>query len=197
MSVAQTLADNEAVLKVDLLAVEMERKWGIGRLRLLVSPVLRAKFDSQRVKFNEALRSSSDVLRVESQRMVNAYRALDKAAEANGASTRPEVWEIGLDGHLFGICRTDEDVQRAVANIKDGMSRTYWSLEEVARLLVAHTEANAFKGMAPGAYLERMRLTLYPEGDPVKVISEAELDDSDKLDSINWGGYPKADNHGF
>ncbi len=196
MSVAQTLADNEAVLKVDLLAVEMERKWGVGRLRLLVNPELRAKFDSQRVKFNDSLRSSSAVLRVEAQRMVNAYRALDKAAGESGASTRPDVWEIALDGYLFGICRTDEDVQRAVANIRDGMPRTYWSLEEIARLLIAHTEANAIKQMAPGAHLERMRLTLYPEGDPVKAISESDLDDSDKLDSINWGGAPKVNDHG-
>jgi len=32
---------------VDALAVEMERRWGVGRLRLIVDDELRGKFDRQ------------------------------------------------------------------------------------------------------------------------------------------------------
>jgi hypothetical protein len=40
---------------VDALAAEMERKWGCDRLRLLVSPDLREKFDRQRYFLNQAI----------------------------------------------------------------------------------------------------------------------------------------------
>jgi hypothetical protein len=33
---------------LDQIAADMERKWGVGRLRLIVSDFLRAKFDEQK-----------------------------------------------------------------------------------------------------------------------------------------------------
>ena len=40
---------------VDEVAVAMERKWGVDRLRRLVSDDLRERFDRQARKWNEAL----------------------------------------------------------------------------------------------------------------------------------------------
>ena len=40
---------------VDEVAVAMERKWGVDRLRRLVSDDLREQFDRQARKWNEAL----------------------------------------------------------------------------------------------------------------------------------------------
>ena len=39
----------------DKVAVEMEKKWGCDRLRLLVSTEMREKFDRQRYLFNSAV----------------------------------------------------------------------------------------------------------------------------------------------
>jgi hypothetical protein len=39
----------------DAVAIEMERKWGCDRLRLLVSTELREKFDRQRFLLNQAI----------------------------------------------------------------------------------------------------------------------------------------------
>ena len=39
----------------DKVAVEMEKKWGCDRLRLLVDTELREKFDRQRYLFNAAV----------------------------------------------------------------------------------------------------------------------------------------------
>ena len=47
---ATWLAGRAALDEADALAIELERKWGCGRLRLLVSPELRVRFDSQRWK---------------------------------------------------------------------------------------------------------------------------------------------------
>ena len=43
------LAGQEAIDDVHMVAVDMERKWGRGRLRLLVDADLREKFDRHRV----------------------------------------------------------------------------------------------------------------------------------------------------
>ena len=40
---------------VDHCVRELDRKWGIGRLRLFVDDTLRARFDQQRQLFNAAL----------------------------------------------------------------------------------------------------------------------------------------------
>jgi len=39
------------------VAVAMERKWGVGRLRLIVSDFLRAKFDEQKDRLDAAIQS--------------------------------------------------------------------------------------------------------------------------------------------
>ena len=45
---------------LDQVAVEMERKWGVGRLRLLVSDLLRAKFDAQKDKLDAAIATNQE-----------------------------------------------------------------------------------------------------------------------------------------
>jgi hypothetical protein len=40
---------------LDDVALTMERTWGVGRLRLLVSDLLRAKFDAQKDKLDAAI----------------------------------------------------------------------------------------------------------------------------------------------
>ena len=45
---------------LDRLADEMDRKWGIGRLRLLVSDLLRAKFDAQKDKLDAAIAANRE-----------------------------------------------------------------------------------------------------------------------------------------
>ena len=82
---------------VDQAAVEMERKWGCDRLRLLVSRELREKFDRQRYKLAAAIHHGEliDVQR-ESGRMLLAWSALDAVADGGGSpADRPQ----GLGGH--------------------------------------------------------------------------------------------------
>ena len=131
---------NSLIASVDLLAVEMERKWGIGRLRLLIPTELRAKFDSQRYKFNTALNSGTLAgLQQECERMKRAYRAADKAAVDSGAKLLPEQWEVKLkDGSLAIIVRGDNEEALAAGRAQDiaaGREASVWTLEEVAMLI--------------------------------------------------------------
>jgi hypothetical protein len=125
---------------VDLIAIEMERKWGIGRLRLLIPTELRSKFDSQRYKFSMAIGSGTlDNLRTECERMKRAYTAADKSATESGAQLLPEQWEVRLkDGSLAIIVRGDNEEALASGRAQDiaaGREASVWTLEEVAMLI--------------------------------------------------------------
>src|SRR6185369_8406045 len=63
----------------DETAAEMEAKWGCDRLRLLVAPDLREKFDRQRYLLNQAVwHGELEEVRREAGRMVTAWLALDR-----------------------------------------------------------------------------------------------------------------------
>lgn len=147
----------------DALAVEMERKWGAGRLRLLVELELRVKFDSQRMKLDTAIRSGEleDVIR-ESGRMVNAWRALDAAATAAGAPLlSPLVWEIALpDGRVAALVRSNEDARAVIA---DGRHVEVYTMGEIAHLIDGFPAVVKAKQTFPGAEVVRVR----PLSDPV------------------------------
>ena len=92
------LAGRAYIDEADLTAAQMETRWGAGRLRLLVSPEMREKFDRQRYLLSAAIwHGDLEAVRREAKRMVTAWVALDKAAtEAGKAAISPLVWEVAL-----------------------------------------------------------------------------------------------------
>ncbi len=121
--------------EVDIIARDIELYWGVDKLRLFVSPELRAKFDRQRYLLNHVLHSGEvgDVVR-ECRRSIAAWRACDAAARAAGAlPLHPAVWECATrDGEVIALCRTPDDAQAYRA---DGRQVRVVTLDEVAALL--------------------------------------------------------------
>lgn len=154
---------------VDHLAIEMERKWGVDRLRLLVSADLRERFDRQRVKLNEAMRTGAlpDVER-EATRMVTAWRALDQAAEQAGVEPlNPQVWEVGLeDGTVAAIVRDNADAHAVAAQ---GRAVHVWTLEEIARIIHGFPALAKAKIVWPGAQVVSAGQSIR---DPVKDLDD-------------------------
>ena len=143
---------------VDAMASAMERKWGVGRLRLLVDAELRERFDRQATKWNVAV-WSNDLERVRTQAggMIRAWQALDAAAEASGAEPlKPTVWEARMpDGRVFAFVRT---LPEAHAVQRDNRAMEVWTVEEVARILAALDPTKMLgtvKREFPGARVER------------------------------------------
>lgn len=144
--------------EADLTASEMEAKWGADRLRLLVPPELREKFDRQRYLLNQAIwHGDLEGVRRESMRMVNAWLALDRAATAAGKSKlEPLVWEIAVadpehaegEGYVAAIVPTNEHAHLVQA---DGRKVAVYTLEEIGRLLTAMPGVAKAKLMFPGA----------------------------------------------
>lgn len=136
---------------VDYTASGMERKWGIGRLRLLVDDDLRSRFDAQAEKFDAAIQSGqSDLMTVQAEGMKRAWLALDKAATANGHQPlSAEVWEIKLPNSdkIVSVVRTS-----AEAHLVALPDRETWTLSEIAHLIEnAGTLVADIKRTFPGA----------------------------------------------
>lgn len=165
ISHATWLAAQSFIDGADALAQEMEKKWGCDRLRLLVSNELREKFDRQRLKFHEAYQTGgvADVRR-EAARMVNAYMALDDAAEAASKHPlSPTVWEVRLpNGKLVALVRTPEE---AHAVNRDGRQMAVYTLDEIANLIQGFPALAKAKETWAGATVTAVRTNI---GDPLE-----------------------------
>ena len=140
---------------VDVLAHEMERKWGIGRLRLLVSDLLRAKFDAQKDKLDAAIEADREpYVRAQAEGMKRAWAALDKAARESGHQPlSPEVWECALPstGEVIAIVRTEPEAHHLCRDCR------VFTLDEIALLIDGLPKAVLeAKRIFPGATVARV-----------------------------------------
>jgi hypothetical protein len=160
------LAGQAAIDGADHAAITMEQKWGAGRLRLLVDTAMREKFDKQRFKLNSAIwHGDLASVQLEAQRMVNAWMALDRAAEAAGAlQNGPEHWEVAL----ADILRTPGAMATFTGD-PDGRQVVFYSLDEIGVMLSNYREVVQVKEVFPGAKVEAIRRTI---NDPLDGIRD-------------------------
>jgi len=147
----------------------MENKWGAGRLRLLVDTAMREKFDKQRFKLNAAIwHGDLAEVQTEAQRMVNAWIALDRAAEAAHAPVlSPEVWEVTLpDGTVAAIV---PDQAAAHGVMTQGRQLVVYTLDEIGVMLSNYREVVQVKEVFPGSTVEAIRRTI---NDPLDGIRD-------------------------
>jgi hypothetical protein len=163
------ISGQAAIDGADHAAITMEQKWGAGRLRLLVETELREKFDKQRFRLNAAIwHGDLAELQTECQRMVNAWKALDRAAEAADASKlEPGVWEVALaDGTVAVILRDRADLPLLAG---EGRQFVVYTLDEIAVMLGNYREVVKVKEAFPGAKVEAIRRTI---DDPLNGIRD-------------------------
>lgn len=162
--------------EADMTAAHMEAKWGVGRLRLLVGPEMRNKIDRQRYLLNQAMwHGDLESIRREAQRMVKGWLALDKAADAAGATRLdPLVWEVALPDGTVAAIVPDADHYGAVQ--PDGRNVAVYTLEDIGRLLVGFPALAATKVAFPGSSVRVVRRTVDDTLDALR-DSRAPLDD--------------------
>lgn len=170
------LAGRASIDEADKVAIELERKWGAGRLRVLVGVELREKFDRQRYLFNHAIwHGDLEAVKRESARMVTAWRVLDRTAEQAGAKVHdPDIWEVVLaDGCIAAIVR---DAQAAHRVAYEDRRAQVFTLEEIGRLLDAYPAIAKAKAVFPGATVTAIRQTIT---DPLDAVQDTKalLDD--------------------
>jgi hypothetical protein len=151
----------------DQVAIEMEKKWGCGRLRLLVAAELAERFDRQRYLWNQAIwHGDLPMVQHEARRMISAWRKLDQAATAADAKPlSPQVWELTLaDGTVAAIV---PDNAHAHAVIAQGRKLAVYTLDEIGRMLDDYRAVSQAKLTFPGAEVTAVRR---PSGDPLDAI---------------------------
>jgi hypothetical protein len=161
--------------EVDKLAAKLETKWGCGRLRLLVGPELREKFDRQRYLWNQAIFWYGELedIRKEAERMCNAWRFLDNEATALKLPPADErSLEVALsDGSVVIICADPS----ALLQASDDRRRQIYSLDEIGRLLEAFPALSKAKHTFPGAEVASARRRV-PDALQGLADSEAPID---------------------
>lgn len=144
------------VRAVDQRGREMERKWGTGRLPLIVPLEMAERFRVQRRKFSAAVwEYDPQEARKHGDAMLRAYAAMDAAATACGAPMAPvSQWEFeGPQGTVILVRGLDE-----VAQVDTGGRQVeVWSLDEVASVLRNYPTLAAAKQHFPGAIVETIR----------------------------------------
>jgi len=174
------IAGRAYIDEADQMAMASETKWGAGRLRLLVTPELREKFDRQRYLLNAAIRQGDlEAVRREAKRMVTAWLALVKAATSAGKpAISPLVWEVALaDGTVAAIVPSD---YHARAIIAEGRAVAVYTLDEIARLLSAYPDIAKAKLIFPGAEVTKVSKSI---SDPLDAIRDG-VSLNDPLDDI-------------
>lgn len=141
---------------LDERAHAMERKWGVGRLRLLVSQLLRIKFDAQKERLDEALRSGQErYIALQVDGMKRAWAALDKAAEDAGEKPlAPAVWECVLPstGEIVSLVRTEVEAHHVARACR------VFTVAEIAHLIeAAGAGVLEVKRVFPGATITGIR----------------------------------------
>lgn len=182
------LAGKEALDAADALGVEMDRKWGVGRLRLLVSGQMREKFDRQRYLMAQSRWEGTleDVKR-ESQRMVTAYNALDTAATAaKAAPVDTQVWEVAvpsgiLKGSVLAIVKNDEAMAKVAA---EGRNVIVVTLDEVARIIGYDHDTLMVKQTFPGAQIEAAKAPVDPMRPSLVMMEEGIPDIKAPIDAV-------------
>ena len=177
------IAGRAAIDGAEYLGWQAEQKWGQGRLRLLVSEELRAKFDSQRFKFRLAvLHGDLNEVKTEGSRMCNAWRALDKAADAAGCQKlSPVVWEATQpNGRVLAVVQTTEE---AIKVAPEGRAIDVITMQEVANLVHGFPELARIREAFPGAEVVAVR----PVQDPLQATPWDE-DEGDSLEGTFAGG---------
>lgn len=143
---------------LDHVASAMERKWGVGRLRLLVCDLLRAKFDEQKDRLDAAIvRDHEDYVRIHAEGMRRAWEALDRAAaEAGAKPLAPNVWECVLPetGEVVSLVRTATEAHHIARECR------VFTIAEIAKLIesLGETVLEA-KRIFPGAAVTGVRRT--------------------------------------
>lgn len=108
----QAIADT--LKPLDRVAVEMEAKWGAGRLPRLVSVELAGKFGRARDALNDAIRANDpNEVERKAAALVRGWNILDQAATEAGADRMPaRTWSVTHAGQAYTVVLDRGDVDK-------------------------------------------------------------------------------------
>ena len=144
-----------AMESLDMVAVEMERKWGVGRLQRLVSPEMAARFAASRERLNHTIETKDlDAINERVQNHIKGWRALDAMATAEGHPVNPAgVWTASVGGLPYTVVYNEADLPKVAQQDAKAVTLT--------ELLLAYQSVEGdvapVKAAFPGAKVRAIR----------------------------------------
>jgi len=155
-------AVTEALKPLDRVAVEMEAKWGAGRLPRLVTTETAARFGMAQAKLNAAIRACEpEEVAKRASVLIRGWQALDVEATQAGAEALP-LRTIGIkhEGIGYEIVYDRGDVHK-VASLSDTPERVLTLHELLTAWVAVRNRINGIgdaKRAFPGAEVTRVAL---------------------------------------
>lgn len=143
--------------KIDQLATDLERKWGVGRLPLLVSRETAERFGYWRDQLADAQEAEfPDPARLAELRgiVVRGWQALDAEAERSGHTPMPPAWAEAewAPGRVFAIALDDEHRQALILRDKaEGRDVSVFTVAEIGQLIRSIPDVARVMELFPGA----------------------------------------------
>ena len=151
------ISDMQVIIKcVDQRGREMDERWGIGRLPMLVPIEWAERFHAQHKLFNAAVwEFDLPLVRQHGEAMLRAYDKLDELARsANGEPLPAHQWEFETPEGLVILVQDLRDTGRAQ---RHGREAQVWALDEIANVIRCHPILAAAKTSFPGAQVVSVR----------------------------------------
>lgn len=151
----------DALVRYDEVVSAKEREWGVDRLPWLAGEALRARFDDQMVKLNEAIESMQDVEH-QCEVTLRGVAALERAAiDAGYKPLTGEYIEGAMpDGRVLAVVPNDYEVGRVK---RDNPHLVVYSVSEVAKIIAAFKDegepslVDSVKDVFEGAVVEKVK----------------------------------------
>lgn len=151
------ISDMQVIIKcVDQRGRDMDERWGIGRLPMLVPIEWAERFHAQHKLFNTAVWAFDlRLVRQHGEAMLRAYEKLDELArEGKGEPLPVDQWEFETEQGLVILVRDLRDTGRAQ---RHGREAQVWALDEIANVIRCHPILAAAKDAFPGAQVVSVR----------------------------------------
>ena len=124
-----------AIIELDKIVSDIEARWGIDRIPMLIDQNLRERFDMQLERLNKAIQMDIGVeVKREAEAMGRAWLHVEKIAVANGhKELTGEFWQAAMpDGRVLAITQNFDEQYKVSKQYPDML---VYSVEEVANIL--------------------------------------------------------------
>lgn len=142
-----------ALVELDLEAVSMEQKWGIGVLIMLVPTPMAEKFNRALERLNEAINASDyDSVVTHASNVKKGWATMDKVATEACFDNDPVFWRGVHNGIEYWITQTPVEAAR-LAGRHPSKYNIVLSADDVARFMVNSSVVNQKMHASPSDIL--------------------------------------------
>lgn len=127
---------NTLIYGVDIVAHQMEIKWGVGVLPQLVEQEIRDKFNRVVSKFNQAIETNDyDTIKTHGDNLIRGWKKLDELATQAGYDKNPTAFEVvDANGVTYYIVNSNLDAARLAAQ-KPAIASSIFLAQTIADLI--------------------------------------------------------------